>query len=441
MNKPPYRVPSMQEIEAIEPNGYKVVSTFSGGGGTSTGARLAGFKVVYANEFVPAASATYRANHPHTHLDGRDIRLVTAQDIFERTGLVRGELDVFEGSPPCASFSLAGKRQAGWGKVKAYSDTRQRVDDLFFEYARLLKDLQPKVFVAENVAGLVRGAAKGYFLEILAALKACGYTVASRKLDAQWLGVPQTRERIIFVGVRNDLVAQYGVVPAFPKPLPYRYTVREALPHIVKQGDNGPFGKGGMQDAALEPSGTIGATPKTGNGVYPPSLVEAVVALEGANGYNGHAYHGVDAPAATIQASRPLWCEVEHVEDESSMQGYAVGEEWERLKQGESSNKYFQLVRPSLNAPSPTITQRGGDRTAASVTHPTEKRKFSIAELKRICSFPSDYVLTGSYPQQWERCGRAVPPLMAMHIFESIKVDILERCKKQSGVTATQKAS
>ena len=73
-------------------------------------------------------------------------------------------------------------------------------------------------------------------------------------------------------------------------------------------------------------------------------------------------------------------------------------------------------MRPSLDAPSPCVTQRGGDRGVASVTHPTERRKFSIAELRRICGFPDDYILTGTYAQQWERCGRAVPPVMMSHI-------------------------
>jgi DNA (cytosine-5)-methyltransferase 1 len=89
--------------------------------------------------------------------------------------------------------------------------------------------------VAENVSGLVKGVAKGYFLEILAKLKACGYRVGCKVLDAQWLGVPQARQRTIFVGVREDL----GKEPVFPKPLAYRYSLREALPWIVR-GKYGP---------------------------------------------------------------------------------------------------------------------------------------------------------------------------------------------------------
>lgn len=191
----------MQEIAALPWNGFNAVSTFSGCGGSSLGYKMAGFKVLWANEFIPAAQEVYRLNHPSTILDTRDIRQVQPQDILDAIGMKPGELDLFDGSPPCASFSTAGKREAGWGKVKAYSDTKQRTDDLFFEYARLLRGIQPKVFVAENVSGLVKGTAKGYFKLILEELKGCGYNVKAKVLDAQWLGVPQMRQRLIFVEI------------------------------------------------------------------------------------------------------------------------------------------------------------------------------------------------------------------------------------------------
>lgn len=339
----------MAEIRALPWNGYKVASTFSGGGGSSTGYKMAGYRVVWASEFIPAAQDTYRANHPDTILDTRDIRAVTAADILRATGLREGELDLFDGSPPCASFSTAGKREAGWGAVKNYSDTKQRTDDLFFEFSRLVRGLRPKVFVAENVSGLVKGTAKGYFKLILADLKAAGYRVEAQVLDAQWLGVPQARQRLIFVGVRDDL----GVAPAHPSPLPYRYTVRDAL---------------GLAPLQFE------------------------------------------------------------AEAESDISRFAIGREWDKLKPGEQSSKFFSLVRPSLDGPSPCVTQLGGNASVAGVTHPTERRKFSIAELRRICGFPDDYVLTGSYTQQWERCGRAVPPVMMAAVAATIRDRVLARC-------------
>jgi len=258
----------MTEVAEIPPNGFTVASTFSGGGGSTLGYKMAGFRVAWASEFVPAARETYAANFPGTILDPRDIREVMPDDVLDALGIRSGELDVFDGSPPCASFSTAGKREAGWGKVKKYSDVEQRTDDLFFEYVRLLRGIRPKVFVAENVAGLVRGTAKGYFKEILAALVASGYRVSARVLDAQWLGVPQHRQRLIFVGVRDDLEAE----PAHPEPLPYNYSVRDAVPWIARQASNAPYGEKGWNDAGEHPSQTIGATPRTGNGLSPGLL-------------------------------------------------------------------------------------------------------------------------------------------------------------------------
>jgi len=146
MNKPPYRVPLMSEIDDFPWNGYNVVSTFTGAGGACLGYKIAGFKALWASEFIPSAAEVYRLNFPGVHLDTRDIRQVQPQEILDTIGLKRGEVDVMEGSPPCASFSTAGKREAGWGKVVKYSETKQRVDDLFFEFIRLVEGVQPKVF-------------------------------------------------------------------------------------------------------------------------------------------------------------------------------------------------------------------------------------------------------------------------------------------------------
>ena len=352
IDKPAYRVPTMAEINARPWNGFTVVSTFSGAGGSSLGYRMAGFRVAWVNEFVEAARETYRANaRPETIIDGRDIREITGAEILHATGLKPGELDVLDGSPPCASFSTAGKREKAWGTVKKYSDVEQRADDLFFEFARLLGELRPRTFVAENVSGLVMGTAKGYFLSILGALKSTGYVVAARMLDAQWLGVPQQRRRLIFVGVRDDLDA----APAHPAPLPYRYSIRDALPWLVDGAE------------------------------HPP------------------------------------------VEDGAQIARFAIGAEWDKAGHGGKSDKYLNLVRGAIGRPAPTITATGGNSSAAGPVHPTEKRKFAIAELRRLCGFPDDFVLTGSYAQQWERLGRAVPPPMMERIATTLRDDILRR--------------
>lgn len=373
MEKPPYRVPSMAEIAAIPWNGHRVASTFSGCGGSCLGYRMAGFRVAWANEFVPAARDTYKANHTGSILDARDIRSIKPEEILEAIGIGRGQLDLLDGSPPCASFSTAGKRERGWGKVNHYSETAQRVDDLFFEYARIVEGLQPRVFVAENVSGLVKGVSKGYFIDILARLKSCGYRVRAKVLDAQWLGVPQARQRVIFIGVRQDLAAD----PVFPDPLPYRYTVRDALPWVLR--------------AVHDTSGQYSIGDVT------------------------------DRPACTVDTNPRFF-----VEAEADISHCAIGREWDRLAPGKKG-KYLNFVKPRLDKPCPTVTQTGGQTCAASVVHPTEKRKFTIAELKRICGFPDDFILTGTFAQQWERLGRAVPPVMMAAIGATIRDRILAR--------------
>ncbi len=309
-----------------------------GGGGSSLGYAMAGYEVVAACEFVAAARATYMRNFPTTPILSDDLRQVQPEQILELADLRRGELDVLDGSPPCSAFSeLVRKnvtREERWGEDVKYSDTSQRTDDLFFEFVRLLDGLQPRAFVAENVRALVMGKAKAYFVEILARMKACGYRVTARMLDAQYLGVPQQRPRIIFVGVREDQPFE----PEHPAPFRYRHTLREAL-------------------AGLPPE-----------------------------------------PEAEAAAS---------------FEGYAIEKVWRGLSSGEHrKDKYFGLYRSSWARPANAVTASSGLIGGAALSHPDFPRKFTVAELKRICSFPDDFVLEGTYQQQVERMGRAVPPLM-----------------------------
>lgn len=246
----------MDEIRNLPWNGFNVASTFSGCGGSSLGYRMAGYRVLYANEFVQAARDSYNANKAdYTFLDDRDIREVTGADLLEKIGLQVGELDLLDGSPPCASFSMAGNREKDWGKEKKYSDRKQRTDDLFFEFARILKEVQPKTFVAENVAGLTVGAAKDLLGShqmdmfgaqdntILHTLMDCGYRVRAEVLNAAEIGVPQARRRLIFVGVRRDLNKD----PVYPKPFPYQYTVRDAIEKMTMSDQD-------RKDCKLPPS-------------------------------------------------------------------------------------------------------------------------------------------------------------------------------------------
>ncbi len=557
--KPQYRIPLMREIAAVQSNGLLAVSTFTGCGGSDLGLEMAGYDVLWGNEFIPAAQDTFRANHPRSLLDTRDIRTVTGAEITAALG--GREIDLFVGSPPCASFSTAGKGSKGWGQVRSYSDTKQRTDDLFEQYIRLVDELRPRAFVAENVAGMVKGVAVGFFRRYLRKMRTLPYNVEARLLDAQWLGVPQRRVRLIFIGVRKDVGR-----PAWPRKLAHRYSIREAIPWItsatakghsdsdwqkpedrmnaeapcptVPTGDSmgsfyghnvervtiqeDDYGEGVGRLRSIDAPGGIGAnradprdlprviydegykgtpprdvtdapapTIKVGAGSLcsthfivdgggPPDADTVLgdkrlqsisdrqcdVVIEGSHGYDGHAprsvdepsetitnrtlsvitqrpvetvitdrsgsqFHRIDSsidePAVTIKATESMQALLDEqrlhepsygVEPQSAL-GNAVGLEWDKLQPGEQSDKYLSLIRPHPDDVCPTVTQLGGT-SAASVTHPLERRKFTIAELRRICGFPDDFVLTGTYSQQWERLGRAVPPPMMRAVGEAL---------------------
>lgn len=189
-------------IAPREPDAPTVISTFAGGGGSSLGYMMAGYRELLAVEWDDNAVATLRLNFPDLDIYHGDIAALTVDEVLERTGLQPGELDVLDGSPPCQGFSTAGKRQI--------DDPRNQ---LFREYVRLLRGLRPKVFVMENVSGMVKGKMKLVFVEILRELKAAGYRVSARLLNAMYFNVPQSRERMIFIGVRDDL----GIEPSHPK--------------------------------------------------------------------------------------------------------------------------------------------------------------------------------------------------------------------------------
>ncbi len=188
-------------INPDTPRLFNVISTFAGCGGSSLGYKWAGGKVLAAVEWDDNAVATYKLNHHGASVLHRDIATVTAEELLELTGLKQCELDIFDGSPPCQGFSTAGKRQI--------DDPR---NSLFKEYVRLLRGLQPKVFVMENVSGMVKGHMKHVFAIAMRELKASGYQVKCQLMNAMYFGVPQSRERVIFIGVRNDL----GIEPSHP---------------------------------------------------------------------------------------------------------------------------------------------------------------------------------------------------------------------------------
>lgn len=190
--------------QGIEKHGLKVFGTFICGGGSTMGYKLAGFNHLGGVEIDPQVADVYKTNHNPKYLFIDDIR-----EFADRTDFPEElyNLDILDGSPPCSSFSMAGNREKDWGKEKLFREgqAKQRLDDLFFDYIKLAKKLQPKVVIAENVKGMLQGNAKAYVKKIKIEFENAGYKVQLFLLNAASMGVPQKRERVFFICQRSDL--------------------------------------------------------------------------------------------------------------------------------------------------------------------------------------------------------------------------------------------
>jgi DNA (cytosine-5)-methyltransferase 1 len=287
---------------------------------------------------------------------------------------------------------------------------------------------------------------------------------------------------VVFVGVRDDL----GLDPVFPTPLPYRYSIRDALPNLTGYR----FDTSGARQAASDvrdvdaPAQTVNVSGNAGGAWHHKvdgEPLEELVALGTSKGEVA-----LDAPAPTVlthgrrhtqselsavvhrppedhdtlyvergpapdayrveaslddpsptvaasgignareyQASLPGEAPpLEEFDPENKqridLDGTALAGEWDKLDPGQQSDRYFSLVRPHPDEPIPTVTATAYHRGTAGVTHPTERRKLTLAELRRLCSFPDDFVLPGSYQDGWTRLGNAVPPVMMRHVAEAL---------------------
>ena len=187
-----------------------LISLFAGAGGMDLGFEKAGFHVTVANEFDPGICPTYRHNHQHTHLIEGDIRELTEASLpKDVVGLI--------GGPPCQSWSEA-------GSLGGINDPRGQ---LFFDYIRILQITKPLFFVAENVSGMLAKRNEQAVHNILTLFGRTGYTVQYKLLNANDYHVPQIRERVFYIGFRNDLKIEDFVFPAPLKERPL--TLRDAI--------------------------------------------------------------------------------------------------------------------------------------------------------------------------------------------------------------------
>ena len=189
--------------KGINPNGCKVFGTFVCGGGSTMGYKLAGFEHLGGVELDPKVAAVYELNHHPKYMYIEDIREFNKRDDLPEELY---NLDILDGSPPCSTFSISGSREKAWGKKKRFAEGQklQTLDDLVFVYCDTIAKLKPKVCLLENVSGLIRGNAKAYAKQIAQRITEAGYNLQVFLLNAATMGVPQTRERVFFIGLRKD---------------------------------------------------------------------------------------------------------------------------------------------------------------------------------------------------------------------------------------------
>lgn len=193
-----------------------VISLFSGCGGLDLGFERAGFEIPVANEFDKSIWATFKANHPNTHLIEGDIRQVTRDDIAKH---IEGEVDGIIGGPPCQSWSEA-------GSLKGIKDARGQ---LFFDCIRILKEFQPKFFLAENVSGMLADRHSIAVQNILELFDEAGYDVSFTLVNAKDYGVAEERKRVFYIGFRKDLNIEFGFPKGSTKDDSKKITLRDII--------------------------------------------------------------------------------------------------------------------------------------------------------------------------------------------------------------------
>lgn len=185
--------------EGIDRHMCKVFGTFVCGGGSTMGYKRAGFDHLGGVEIDPNVAHVYQENHSPKHLFIEDIRIFNERNDLPDELYI---LDILDASPPCSTFSTSGSREKGWAKNKKFKEgqSTQILDNLVFVYCETIKKLRPKVFLLENVTGILKGNAKVYSKKIFQTMVEAGYNVQVFVLNAASMGVPQKRERVFFIG-------------------------------------------------------------------------------------------------------------------------------------------------------------------------------------------------------------------------------------------------
>lgn len=320
---------------------YRLVELFAGAGGLALGMEKAGFESILLNEFDKHACNTLRLNRPEWNIVEGDIANVNFTSY-------RNKIDILSGGFPCQAFSYAGKKLG-------FEDTR---GTLFFEFARAIKEINPKVIVAENVRGLLKHENGNTLSAISNVIDELGYQlVEPRVLKAMFYQVPQKRERLFLIGIRKDLATQ--VQFNWPSPYSRIMTMRDALKKgILFESD----------------------VPESQGQSYPQRKAE-ILSLIPPGGY---------------------WRDLpDDLQREYMKKSYFLG-----------GGKTGMARRLSWDEPSLTLTCSPAQKQTERC-HPEETRPLTVREYARIQTFPDSWIFSGPITAQYKQIGNAVPVNLA----------------------------
>lgn len=390
----------------------RVISLFSGCGGMDLGFIKAGFNVIWANEFNQMAAETY-INNVGNHMVVKDIRQVKSQELPQNVDLVLGGF-------PCQGFSLAGKRL---------------VDDprnfLYLEMKRVIKETNPKIFVAENVGGLLSMDKGNVLKKIVSEFEELGYFVEYQLLYAPDYGVPQKRQRLIIIGNRLGL---HGLLPE--KDTDTYKTVRDAISDIVVSPN-------------LPNSETINSWPSKYNLIMNHIGAGQQLCNSRHSDRNIKTWSIPEVYGETTEAERELLdclsknrrrkeygpkdgnplslstlSELMDCEDHkvkllvSSLVEKEFLVEKEQGKFDITKATFTRFNRLDWDDCSPTILTNFDN--PRNYIHPSENRPLTVREVARLQTFPDDFIFYGDIKSQYTQIGNAVPPLLAEKIAKSI---------------------
>jgi DNA (cytosine-5)-methyltransferase 1 len=356
---------------------FNCVELFAGSGGLGTGFSKSGFNIVSANDVWEPAGKTYVANHPNVKYIVKDIAKLTGDELLENTGYSKSDIDVIIGGPPCQGFSTLGKR--------FIDDPRNK---LFKEYVRIVSEIKPKIFVMENVSGILSMEGGKVLENILKSFNDIGYNVEYKLLNAAEYGVPQNRERTIFIGTRLDIKIKY------PKKT-----------HSIS-GEKGYKNALTLWDA-------ISDLPQSDteeiNEYVAESQNEFQTKIRGnCNIITNHKPSVHNGKAINMMKYIPVGKSAWDVKDMPK----------EFMPTSGYGNTYARL---NPNEPGMTITRNFACISSSRCIHPYANRGLTAREAARIQTYPDDYVFKGSKTDIHLQIGNSVPPMLGEKIADKIK--------------------